>query len=52
MANLKTNEPNQRNKGLLLVAILFFVILCSPLFYFMFHLMIGNEDMFIYNPYK
>ncbi|WP_010502060.1 hypothetical protein [Paenibacillus elgii] len=52
MANLKTNEPKPQNSGLLLVVILFFVILGSPLFYFMYHLMMGNEAMFIYNPYK
>ncbi|WP_179223939.1 hypothetical protein [Paenibacillus tyrfis] len=52
MANLKTNEPKQRNSGLLLVTILFLVILFSPLFYFMYHLLMGNEAMFIYNPYK
>ncbi|MEK8132615.1 hypothetical protein WMW72_32515 [Paenibacillus filicis] len=40
-----TNQPSY--KGLILIIVLFCVALFSPLFYFLIHLILGNEAMFL-----
>jgi hypothetical protein len=45
-------KENQEFDGLGKVMLLFFVISASPLLYFIFNLILGNEAMFLINGAK
>jgi hypothetical protein len=48
MPKTVTNQTQQPSyKGLILIIFLFCAALFSPILYFLFHLILGNEAMFI-----
>ncbi|WP_159887321.1 hypothetical protein [Paenibacillus puerhi] len=45
--NIATQTQDHTYRGFPLIVLLFTVILFSPLFYFVIHLILGNETMFL-----
>lgn len=52
MANLQLNNQKNQFSGLKAIIFLFFVILASPLLFFVFNLLMGNAEMFMINGAK
>lgn len=48
MQTVIKTEKRKQFDGLPLVILVFCAVLSSPLVYFLIHLMLGNEELFIY----